>query len=111
MRVEIKQLEIIDNRPHWNPIPANDLLGKSVVDYMLSTDKKVIAALYQNDKAVAFVSNDPVLVDKYADRGVSISAREVKDLLGTTVVPPIVAYTFNGSTVGEIKRPEEKNND
>jgi hypothetical protein len=108
MRVEIKQLAVVDGRPKWTPIPAQDLLGKSVIDYMLGTDTQVIACLFQDDKPAAFVSNHISLVDKYKEKGVSLHAREIKAFLGTTLVPPMIAYTFDGGgEVVEIRSAQE----
>jgi len=107
MKVEIKQLEVIDGRPSWHPVPAEQLVKKSVINYMLATDKQVIAALYQDDQPIAFVSNHVALVDKYRERGLSMHAREVKDLLGATPVPALVAETFGGAVVEIRSLPKE----
>lgn len=108
MRVEIKQLEVVEGRPRWMGLPATELLGKSVVDYMLSTDKQTIAALYEDDKPLAFVSNHDKLVELYKAKGLSVHAKQMKDFIGTTLIPPVVAYTFEGAEVVEIKPVEER---
>lgn len=107
MRVEIKQLEIVENRPCWSGLPADQLLGKSVLDYMLTTDKQVIAALYQDNEPIVFVANNDVLVEKYKTRGLSVHAQQMKDFLGTTLIPPMVAYAFPDGVLTEIKPTED----
>lgn len=112
MRVEVKQLDKSNGRCRWKPLPAKKLLGLSIVDYMLGCEEDIIAALFKTEedgteKPYVFVSNKTQLVDEYNKRGLAIHAQEIKDFLGTTLVPPLVAYTLDGA-VSEVRPPEKK---
>jgi hypothetical protein len=98
LKVSIKYLE----GTKWKELPAEELVGNSVVTYMVNTERIVIAALYENEKAVAFVSNSQEWVDNYKPKGLSLLASELQILLGTEVIPHVLAETIGGNVV-EIK--------
>jgi hypothetical protein len=98
VRVQIKQMK--DRK--WGPIKVDDLIGMTVVEYIQSQEDKVIAAIYDKDVAVAFISNRDDLVLKYAKKGFSAHADDLLALLGEQEHVPLLAKTFKDTTLIEL---------
>lgn len=98
MRVELKQ----KNGTAWEGVPANNLVGDSIVNFIARSPNTIVACLYDGDTAIAYISNAQEYVDMYKERGLSLSAKELQDLIGTDVMPSLLAQVFPDSTVMEI---------
>ena len=85
MQVEVKILE----GKKWKGIPAKDMIGQSIASYMQQCKSLVIAALFDNDKPVLFVSNDRKQIEKYQAKGISLHIDDLIELMGTTVYSPV----------------------
>jgi hypothetical protein len=98
LKVTVKYLD----GTKWKRLPAEELVGNSLNNYILNSTKTIVACLFKDDKPIAFISNDNEWVEKYAHKGLSLHARDLQILLGTEVIPYVVASTLGGEVV-EIK--------
>lgn len=100
-------MKIIIKQRHgtkWLPIPMEQLVGKSILNFMLESKEDLIAAVHDDtEKPVAFVSNSDKYVDMYKSKGLSLSAQVLKDLMGTEVALPVVLQVFPGSTLYDVR--------
>ena len=102
MRVELKE----KTGTKWKGVPADNLVGDSIVNYIVNSPNTIVACLYDGDIAIAYISNDEEYVDMYKQKGLSMSAKELQELIGTDVMPSIVAQVFPDSAVVEVKVSE-----
>lgn len=94
MKIVVKQR----HGTKWLPIDMTQLVGTSILNFMLASKEDLIAALHQDDEApVAFVSNSDKYVDMYRSKGLSLHVQVLKDLMGTEVAPPLLIQLFPGS--------------
>ena len=82
LNVQIK--ELINKK--WDHIPIHKLKGFSVLSYVASNDLPTVAAIYDEDKPVLFISNSMEEVNKYKSKGASFFALDLQDLISATVV-------------------------
>lgn len=103
-------MKVIVKRRHgtrWQPIKLEELVGKSILCFMLDSKDDIVSALHDDeDKPVAFISNSDKYVDMYKSKGLSMSAQELRDLMGTEVFPPIVLEVFPGATLAAVKKAD-----
>jgi hypothetical protein len=87
----------------WEDFPTDQLIGSSVVEQMLATEKPMVAALVDesNEKDYLFVvSNNESLRKQYEDRNIPfMSAEQMDILLGKNPVIDMVLRTFEGSSL------------
>lgn len=85
----------------WRPVNINELVGTSILNFILDSKDDMIAALYQDgDQPVAFVANEIKHLDRYKETGqLLMTAIELKELCGTEVAPPLVARLFPKSSL------------
>lgn len=97
MKIQVKKLV----GTKWRAVNINDLVGESILNFILKSEDAIIAALYQeDDKPVAFVSNEMKHLERYKDTGqLLMSAEDLKELVGTDVALPLVARLFPGSAL------------
>jgi hypothetical protein len=82
-------------------VSINKLVGTSVLNFILESEDAIIAALYQEDeKPVAFITNDMKHLERYEGTGqLLMSAEDLKELVGTDVGIPLIARVFPGSAL------------
>ena len=103
MRVEIKRL----NDKKWYRVKAEELLEKTLLDFIEESETDVIAALFDGDNPVAYVSNNYKYVDLYKEKALSAHAKDLKvlffgeDMTGQGL--PLLAKVFPDSTVQSIE--------
>ncbi len=103
MKVVLKRLVGIE----WKPVPIEELVEESICGFIQQSKDTVIAALYEGDEPVAFMSNDPKYVELYKKKGLSLSCEDLKLLVGTDVMPSLIAKALEGSSFAEIKIEEK----
>lgn len=106
MKIEIKCLE--GNK--WNHMPIEKVKGSSLIDFMLDELSPTVAAVYDNDKPVFFVSNTDNHRDLMVKKGHHcFTAQEFSALMGAEKeIRPMIAYTFPGSEILDIRRAEQQ---
>jgi hypothetical protein len=105
MKVEIKRLV----GTKWRAVPIEDLLNMSIAQYIAQADTKATAALYQDDKAVAFISNDNTIVEKLRAKGLSMHAEDALILFAEKIEKAdLVAKTFKEAIFIERRLTKEK---
>lgn len=82
LKIQIK--ELINKK--WDHIPITKLKGYSVLSYVASNDLPTVAAIYDDDKPVVFISNSMEEVTKYKSKGASFFALDLQDLISATVI-------------------------
>lgn len=86
--------------------------GQSILNFILESDDVIIAALYQEDeKPVAFITNDIKQLDRYKGTGqLLMTAEDLKETIGTDVGQPLIARLFpNSALIGvEYAKPDEQ---
>jgi hypothetical protein len=92
----------------WTPVPIEELVGKSICSFIEESKDTVIAALYEGEEPVAFMSNDEEYVQLYKAKGLSMSVEDLRLLVGTDVMPSLIAKELEGSTFSEIIIDKEK---
>lgn len=103
MRVEIKRLV----GTKWFPIKLDHVVGKTLCEYMESSDEILMACLYQDDQDPAFVSNRQEYVDQYKKRGFAMHSRELANLVGKQFPKNCLTETFPGSYLVSIDEDPE----
>lgn len=103
MKVVLKKL--VDTK--WQMVDINDLVGTSICQHIMRAKDTHIAALYEGEEPVAFLSNDPEYVEKYKERGLSLSCVDLMLLVGSNVMPSLIAKELGG-TLQSIELTEEK---
>lgn len=63
-------------------MPLVELIDTSVIDFVADSKEIAIAALFEEDVAVAFVSNDDNIVEKLREKGLSMHAKDARLLFG-----------------------------
>ena len=86
MKIEIKQLE----GTKWIPIPLKNIIGNSIINFMLNSETKVIAALTQEGKHLLFVSNNEEVLEQYKEKATCISVKDMVKFMGTAVYSPLM---------------------
>jgi len=87
----------------WDSVEINELLGMSVNGYMIQSSYPTMCAVYKEDKPVLFISNDDAALEQYKEKGVTLNCKTIKELLGTEIVPKIIAEIFPNSKFIEIQ--------
>lgn len=105
MKVVLKKLVGTE----WKAVPISELVGKSISSFIQESESVVIAALYEGEEPVAFLSNDEEYVELYKKKGLSLSVEDLNLLVGTDVMPSLIAKELEGSTFSEIIVEENKN--
>jgi len=99
----------------WLDISCDDLLGKSLAQYMADEFDPVVCAVFDEDKPVMWVANKQEYVDHYksqwADekkthKKLAFHADEMLDFLGTQIVPQVIVKQFPESSFIEIQKLE-----
>lgn len=75
---------------------------------MKETDKRCIAALFQDDKPVLFVSTHEEDVEKYKEKGLSFSVDDLLFLMNTDTMPPVVVHMFPDATFEAVVKEKPK---
>lgn len=107
MRVEMKYRDGVK----WKLLPLEDLRGKSRIQFMLNTDKQIIAALIEeNNKPVLFVGNDETELVKYKDKAQCLTVQDMMLLFQSEMVPLLIANIWPEATLGavELEQPVSK---
>ena len=104
MKMSVKRL--VGNA--WHPIPIEELKGKSISCYLTESKDVVVAACFDNEEVVAFISNSDEYVSMYRDKGASFHVNDIKELLGSVVVPHIILEELPGSHLMEVSRVEDQ---
>ena len=86
----------------WKPVPIDELVGQSICSFIEASKDTIIAALYEGDEPVAFLSNDDEYVELYKAKGLSLSVEDLNLLVGTDVMPSLIAKELEGSTFSEM---------
>jgi hypothetical protein len=86
MKIEVKVLE----GKRWKGVPAEALIGESIASYMKKATSPVIAAMFQDNKPVLFISNDEKQVEAYSKKAIAFSIDDLIDMLGTTIYSPVI---------------------
>lgn len=106
MKVEIKCLE----GTKWNHLPVEKIKGHSIIDFMMDELSPTVAAVYdEEDKVLFCLSNTEQHKQLMKDNGKTcFSVSDMQILLGSEEVklPSLVAHTFPGSHVMDIRRIE-----
>jgi hypothetical protein len=101
LRAEIKRLGP-DNK--WKPIPVDEIVDNSLVDWIEQAEGVIIVAIFEDEKAVAFISNRQKYVDMYMSKGFACLASDLKHILLPTLQPiQLVADIFPDSTLKELR--------
>lgn len=103
MKVVLKKL--VGNQ--WAAVPITDLVGQSISSYLKASKSTVIAALYEGEEPMAFMSNDEKYVQLYKAKGLSLSVDDLEHLVGRDVMPSLIAKELEGSSFAEIKVEQE----
>lgn len=99
MKVVVKRLV----GDQWEAINIDEyLVGKSLCMIMMESKDTMVAALYQDNEPVAFVSNRQEYVDIYKAKGLSMSCSDVQQLIGTEVAPALIVQELAGSKLVSI---------
>jgi hypothetical protein len=107
MKAQIKIL----NGTKWRAAKVEELVGKSVNQFILEHPEPAIGCLYDDqDNYIAFVANTEELVAQYKPKAFSILAKDLAILLGTEVIPHVLAQTFSGDFI-EIKSSKGRNDE
>jgi hypothetical protein len=108
MKVQIKRLD----GKRWKPLLAEELVGKSTIDFLLESQDTLVAAAFDpgTDKPFLFISNNPTYVEMYKERGVSLSAKDVRSLFLSENVPQVVAHVFPDGEIGAMTAISEQGN-
>ena len=106
MKVVLKRLVGVE----WKPVPITELVGESICTFIQQSKDTIIAALYEGEEPVAFLSNDEKYVELYKPKGLSLSCDDLKLLVGTDVMPSLIAKELEGSTFSEVIINKEKEN-
>ena len=100
MKVQIR--ELVGTK--WQPMPIEQVVGQSICNYLVNASNPIVAALFNDqNETIAYVSNRVEWVENYKKKGFSINASDLQELLGTDIIPPIIATTFPNSTFVEVK--------
>ena len=91
LKIQIK--ELINKK--WDHIPIHKLKGFSVLSYVASNDLSTVAAIYDEDKPVMFISNSMEEVAKYKSKGASFFALDLQDLISATVIQTETVTAMN----------------
>lgn len=91
LKIQIK--ELINKK--WDHIPIHKLKGFSILSYVASNDLPTVAAVFDEDKPVMFISNDMDEVTKYKSKGASFFALDLQDLISATVVQSETVTAMN----------------
>ena len=90
MIIKMKYLE----GTKWLTLELQELMGNSIISFMKNSNRKVVAAVFENDKPVMFISNDEQQVNEYKVKGISVHIDELKELLGDVVMPKLIVNAF-----------------
>ena len=82
LKIQIK--ELINKK--WDHIPIHKLKGFSILSYIASNDLPTVAAIFDDEKPVMFISNSMEEVNKYKSKGASFFALDLQGLISATVV-------------------------
>jgi len=96
MRLELKRLgKTKDGKTRWLKVEVKELINKSVVDFMISSEDPIMAALKKEEELVALICNQEEYLEQYQDRTIlCLTAEELKELVGTETFPPLAARVF-----------------
>lgn len=106
MRIEIKCLE--GNK--WNHLPIEKIKGRSILDFMMDELSPTVAAVYDEDRPIFYLSNTERHTKMMKDKGQTcFTAQDLQVLLSIEDTPlPLVAHTFPGSNVIDVRRAEKQ---
>jgi len=62
-----------------------------------------MCAVYDEEKPVLFISNDDAALEQCKEKGVTLNCKTLKELLGTEVIPKVIAQIFPDSKFIEIQ--------
>lgn len=99
MRIELKSRV----KEQWETVDLKTLEGQSIAKFIAEASVPTIAALFDQEKAVAFISNDDSTVAIYREKGLSMHAEDFIALVGTAVAPELVIRMFPEAKLNSIE--------
>jgi len=105
MKIEIKCLD----GNCWINMPIEKLKGSSILEYMADEMTPTVAAIYDGEKPVFFLSNTDKHSQMMRGKGhVCFSTSEFQAIMSaeTQTFSKMVVHTFPGSSVVDIRRAE-----
>jgi len=104
MRIQLKKQTTNEHgAKRWDSVNINELLGMSVNNYMIQSSTPIMCAIFDKDMPIAFISNDDSSLEQYKEKGLTLNCKTIKELLGTEVVPKVIAEVFPDSKFIEIQ--------
>jgi len=101
-KIEIKKLE----EKKWKGVPVNDIIGKSLLEYIDDEKQPVVAALFEDEETKAVITNSEKYLKnykkKYPKALVSL-AWWLRDLMTNSVGIPLIGAALPDSRIKEIK--------
>jgi len=98
MRIQAKKLV----GTKWAALDLGEVQGSSLLTFILKSTETVVAAMFEEDKAVAFISNDDKYVEEYREKGLSLHAKDLALLVGADPLPDIVLSEIPGIKLYEV---------
>lgn len=99
MKIQIKRLV----GTTWTGVPIAELLETSVIDYMIASKDVLVAGLLEEDKPIAFISNDYAYVDQYKEKAFSVHAKDMQTMLAGVDQVNLISRVFPDGCVAEIE--------
>lgn len=99
MKIQVKKLV----GTKWRQISLDNVVGTSILNFILESEDDIIAALFEGDEPVAFVTNNMKHLERYKGSGkLCLDAETLRELVGTKALPSLIARTFPNSSLVEI---------
>ena len=105
MRIELKSLD----GKQWGNVPIEKLKGNSIINFIEDELSPTIAAIYDNEEPIFYVSNTDRYKEMMEKKGkFCVSVSEMKALMGENGYHSLVAKELPGSKIIDIRSAEKQ---
>lgn len=97
MKIELKQH--IEETGKWKLVDAYELIGMSMMEYMINTKTRMVGGVYEEDKEkpALFICNNEKDYDAYKTKGLCVMVQDLEKILNTECLPKVVVDVFEDS--------------
>jgi hypothetical protein len=80
----------------WTLVDAYEFIGKSIMEYMINTEDRMVGGVYEEDKEkpTLFICNNEKDYQMYKSKGLCTTIQELEKLLNTECMPKVVIDVF-----------------
>ena len=98
MKIELKEYNTKTGK--WKKTDAYNLIGQSIMEYMINTKSRMVGGVYEEDKEkpTLFICNNEKDYAAYKSKGLCVMVQDLEKILNTECLPKVVVDVFEDST-------------